>query len=137
MYGIWSAACASNSRSSHAARGSHPPAAVAITGTSSPNRVVDGGPDGARRAVDLLERGREALQQEDGAFRAEDRIDARDERDLGDRLVQPSDRGLGLPAERVPAEACLEMPRVTASLRHTDCAILPLCATVNAGSASG
>jgi hypothetical protein len=37
--------------------------------------------------------------------------------DLGDGLLHALHRGLGLPSERVPAEARLEQPRVGVGLR--------------------
>jgi len=80
--------------------------------------VIDGRADGARRAVDVLQGGRDTLQERDRALRAENRLDARDQRDLGDGLLPASNRWLRLPPECVTPESRLEALQVTAGLRH-------------------
>ena len=80
--------------------------------------VIDGRADGARRAVDVLQGGRDTLEERNRALRAENRLDARDQRDLGHGLLQTSNRWLRLPPKCVTPESRLEPPRVTAGLRH-------------------
>jgi len=80
--------------------------------------VIDGRADRARRAVDVLQGGGDTLEERDRALGTELRIDARDQRDLGDGLVQTGDRWLRLPPERVSPKSRFEAPRVTAGLRH-------------------
>jgi hypothetical protein len=68
--------------------------------------------DGAGRAVDLLECGREALDQGDRALGGEHGVFPCDLLDLGFRLLDAPDRRLRLPPERVAAESRLEFPLV-------------------------
>ena len=51
------------------------------------NHVVDGRADGARRAVDVFQGGRDTFEKLDRALGPEQRIDARDQRDLGEGLL--------------------------------------------------
>jgi hypothetical protein len=74
------------------------------------NGVVNGRTNGARGAVDVLERGRQPLDERDGAFGRLDRLRSGDLLDLGDGLPYPHDRRLRFPSERMPAEPALELP---------------------------
>jgi hypothetical protein len=76
------------------------------------NCVIHRSADGAGRAVDLLECGRETLDQGDRALGGEHGVLPRDLLDLGLRLLDAPDRRLRPPPERVAAESRLEFPLV-------------------------
>jgi len=88
------------------------------------DRAIDGAANRARRAVDVLQRRRDALEQRDRALRRENWIESCDLLDLGECLLEPRDGGVRLPSEGVPSETCLEAPGVTTSFRHATFAIL-------------
>lgn len=67
--------------------------------------VMDGGADGARRAVDLLERRRDLLEEQYRALGGDEGVGARHLLDLAHRLLQPPDGGLRPPAEGVASES--------------------------------
>src|SRR5690606_28187616 len=68
------------------------------------DRLVDCGADGAGGAVDVLESGRYALEEEDGALGGDEGVLLGDLLDLGNRLADSSDCRLRLPSERVSSE---------------------------------
>ncbi len=74
--------------------------------------VVHCGADRARGAVDLLECGRDPLDERNRTLGTEHGILAYGLLDLGDSLFHALDGRLGLPAERTPAKAGLELPLV-------------------------
>src|SRR5262245_39094267 len=79
------------------------------------DRVVDGGTNGTRRAIDVLEGGRKPLDEGDGAFGRFDRLCSRDVLDFGDSLAYPRVRP---PSERVAAKPTLESPRASGARWH-------------------
>jgi len=74
--------------------------------------MMDRRPDRPGGAVDVLEGGRDPLEEGDGAIGRPGRVGAGDRLDLPDRLPHPLDRRLGAPAEGTLAEAGLELPDV-------------------------
>ena len=61
---------------------------------------------------DVLERGRHSLEERDRPLGGEHGVLLGDLLDLGDGLLDSRDGGLRFPAERMPAEARLELPLV-------------------------
>jgi hypothetical protein len=58
------------------------------------DRTIDGAADRAGRAVDVLQRRRDALEQRDRALRCKNWFESRDLLDLGECLLEPRDGGL-------------------------------------------
>jgi hypothetical protein len=58
------------------------------------DRTIDGAADRAGRAVDVLQRRRDALERRDRALSCENWFESRDLLDLGECLLEPSDGGL-------------------------------------------
>jgi hypothetical protein len=86
--------------------------------------AIDGAADRAGRAVDVLQRGRDAFEQRDRALRGQNWLESCDLLDLGECFLEPRDGWLRLPSEGVSSESRLEAPGVGTSVRHTTLAIL-------------
>jgi hypothetical protein len=74
MYGILSAARASNKRWSHFWRVRLSAGAAALISTSTSMALFHGGADRPRRAVDVLERGRHLLEEQHRPFWGQHRV---------------------------------------------------------------
>jgi hypothetical protein len=82
------------------------------------DRVIDRGADHPGGTVDVFERGRDLLEEEDRAGSGQRRVLRCDLLDLSRGFPDPLHRRLRAPAEGVPAMAGRERPLVRSGFRH-------------------